>query len=437
MSAIALHDHDAVSEVFERLLAGRAEPTALSARRRDALERFQQLPFPHRRQEAWRFTDPALLQELRLEHLPSGPPVLEASRLPGPLTRHRLVFVDGQFVAGLSMLPEQDRVVVGSLAGAWQDEAQQPVLESYLDNLPGLETQPLVALNGALHADGAYIRLRRGALLDEPLEILHVATGNDRASYPRHLLVLEDNTEARVVEHYTGEGRYLCAPVTEIRLGANTILDHYRYQAESPEAGHLGALRLYLAANANASSTLLGGGARLHRTDVAAHLAGQGAHAELRGLTLTRDQQLSDYHILVEHEVPHCTSNQLFKSVLDDKSRSVFDGMIRVHRDAQKTDAQQSSANLLLSRRALAQANPRLEIHADDVSCSHGSTTGFLDPEALFYLRSRGIGEAEARAMLVYAFAHEIIDNTRLGTLQARLEVLLRERLTLAEEDLA
>jgi len=437
MTAIALHDQDAVSGVFERLLHDRSEPTGLTARRRDALARFQRLPFPHRRQEAWRFTDPSLLQELRLEHLPPGPPVLDAGRLPRALTPHRLVFVDGRFVAGLSVLPEQGRVMVGSLAGMWRDEAQRAILESYLDNLPGLEDQPFLALNSALHADGVYVRLRRGAVLETPLEILHVATGEDRASYPRHLLVLEDNAEARVVEHYVGEGRYLCAPVTEIRLGANAMLDHYRYQAESMEAGHLGALRLYLSAHANASTTLLGGGAKLHRTEVAAHLAGQGAHAELRGLALTRDRQLSDYHVRVEHEVPHCTSNQLFKSVLDDQSRVVFDGTIKVHRDAQKTDAQQSSSNLLLSRRAQAQSNPRLEIHADDVSCSHGSTTGFLDKDALFYLRARGIGEAEARAMLVYAFAHEIVDNTRLETLQARLEALLRERLTLAQEDLA
>lgn len=429
MTAIALHDQDALASCFEHLLSSRQEHATLSARRRDAFARFQDLPFPQRRQEAWRFTDLSLLQELRLEHLPAGPPVLDAGSLPGSLLNHRLVFVDGRYVAGLSKLPEQAGVVLSSLSKAWADPAEQRFLESYFDNLPGLEAQPLVALNGAFHGDGVYLRIPRGVALEAPLEILHVATGGDVASYPRHLVILEDQAEARVVEHYRGEGRYLCNPMTEIRLGKGAILDHYRYQMDAMEAGHLGALRLYLLADAQATSTLLSGGARLHRCDIAAHLTGQGAHVGLRGLSLTQGEQLSDYHVHLEHEVPHCTSDQLFKSVLDDQSRAVFDGLIRVHRDAQQTDAQQSSANLLLSRRALGQANPRLEIHADDVKCSHGSTTGCLDPEALFYLRSRGIGSLQARAMLVYAFAHEIIDNTRIETLKAALEQLLAERL--------
>lgn len=437
MTAIALHDQDAVSRVFEGLVAATDAPPALLARRRDALQRFQRLPYPHRRQESWRFTDLSLLADLPLEHLSCAPPVLEANRLATALAPHRLVFVDGHWVAGLSSLPAQDQLVVTNLAGAWLSDDHRPILESYLDNLPGLEEQPFVALNGALHTDGAFIRIPRGVALDAPLEIVHLATGADQASYPRHLLVLDDHAQARVVEHYLGEGRYFCGPVTEIRLGKNAVLDHHKFQDESHQAAHLGALRLHLAANANATLTLVGGGGQLHRTDVAAHLAGEGAHAALRGLALTRDRQISDFHVQVEHEVAHCTSHQLFKNVLDHRSRTVFDGRIKVHRDAQKTDAQQSSSNLLLSRQALAQANPRLEIHADDVSCSHGSTTGFLDPDALFYLRARGIGEVEARAMLVYAFAHEIIDNIRLASLQERLESLLRERLTATGEALA
>jgi Fe-S cluster assembly protein SufD len=168
----------------------------------------------------------------------------------------------------------------------------------------------------------------------------------------------------------------------------------------------------------------------LNRNDIITRLNGSGASCSLHGLTLVADGELGDFHVTVEHSKPHGSSRQMFKSILDGKSRAVFDGIIKVVKDAQKTDAAQSSRNLLLSKRAIANANPRLEILADDVSCSHGSTTGFLDPDALFYLRSRGLGERQAKALRVYGFAHEQIEAIRLQALRDRLEKLLLERFT-------
>jgi Fe-S cluster assembly protein SufD len=221
----------------------------------------------------------------------------------------------------------------------------------------------------------------------------------------------------------------LTCPVTEAYLGDGAVLEYHKIQQEDAAAWHLGGLRLRQGRDSQARLHMVSSGGLLNRTDVFALLDGEGADCNINGLTVVEDEQLGDYHLRVEHAKPQGTSRQLFKGILDDKSRAVFDSLIYVHPHAQKTDASQTNRNLLLSRRAVASSNPRLEILADDVKCSHGSTIGFLDPDALFYLRSRGIGEAEARAMLVYAFANDSVERIRLKPLRERLEHLLFERL--------
>ena len=307
-------------------------------------------------------------------------------------------FVNGRFAPGLSHLREMpDRALIASLDQALLTHPEW--IEPYLDRLPGLAQHPFAALNTAFWEDGAFVHLSRGTVVETPIHLIFHAAGGDIAVYPRLLLVLDEGAQATVVVEYQGTGRYLNAPVTEAQLGDGAVLHYHQIQQESPQAFHLGGIRLQQGRNSEANLHLLSVGGQLARTDLEALLDGEGASCTLNGLTLARDQQFSDVHVRVEHAQPHGSSQQLFKSVLDGKARTVFDGMIHVRPHAQKTDARQVSRNLLLSRQAQANANPRLEILADDVKCGHGSTTGFLDPDAEFYLRARGIGAAQARAI--------------------------------------
>ena len=413
---------------FERFVAGRNEAAGITAMRRTAFERFETLGIPNTRHEDWRFTDVSGLARSRFPIASDAP--LDAARLPADVSEvcHRLVFVNGRYHRGLSHVGALPKgVIVGSLADAVSIHSE--LVERYRERLPGLEDHAFTALNTAFHGDGAFLYLPRGAVLDIPLHLIYVATGGDTVSYPRNLIVLEASSQAVIVEDYHGEGHYWTCPVGEIEVGDGAALEHYKVQDENHEAWHLSGLRLRLNRDSHASLQMISSGAALARTDVAVWLDGEGADCTLNGLTLTGGTQLGDFHVRVEHAKPHGTSRQLFKGVLEGKSRAVFDGIICVRQGAQKTDARQSNRNLLLSKQAVADSNPRLEILADDVKCSHGSTIGYLDADAMFYLRSRGIGEARARAMLVFAFANDIIERIRIDSLRARLERLLIGRL--------
>jgi Fe-S cluster assembly protein SufD len=429
MTAAAPLFSDPYRQRFADFMAGRREPAAIGRLRREALKRFQTLGLPTRQQEAWRFTDLSALQALALQQPTDAP--IEAGALPTlEMPAHRLVFVNGRFAPGLSQpraLPE--RALLATLGRTLSTQPRR--VELYLDRLPGLEQHPLVALNTAFWEDGVFMHLPRGTVLETPIHLVFHATGGDSAVHPRLLLVLEDGARATVVVEYRGQGRYLDAPVAELQLSEGAVLHYHQIQEESPQAWHLGGIRLQQGRGSQAQLHLLSFGGHLARTDLEALLDGEGASCTLNGLILAGDSQAGDYHVRVDHAQPHGTSQQLFKSVLDGRARSVFDGMIHVRPHAQKTDARQISRNLLLSKQASAHSNPRLEILADDVKCGHGSSTGFLDPDAEFYLRSRGISATQARAMLVHAFANDSLNLIRLTPLRERLTRLLATRLAL------
>lgn len=429
MTAAAPLFSDPYRPAFADFVANRREPDAIARLRREAFDRFETLGWPTRQQEAWRLTDLSALQSIAFQRPTDA--LVDAGTLPtldGPT--HRLVFVNGRFAPGLSHVLElPDRALIASLGQALLTHSQ--LIESRLDRLPGLEQHPFAALNTAFWEDGAVVHLPRGTVIEEPIHLIFHAAGDDARLHPRLLLALEEGAQATVVVEYRGAGRSLNAPLAELDLGAGALLHYHQIQEEAPQAFHLGAIRVRQDRASEANLHLISVGGQLARTDLAVLLDGEGASCSLNGLTLARDQQYGDYHVRVEHAQPHGTSEQRFKSVLDGKARSVFDGMIYVCPGAQKTDARQTSRNLLLSRQAQAHSNPRLEILADDVKCGHGSTTGFLDPDAEFYLRARGIPAAQARALLVHAFANDNLNQIRLTPLRERLARLLADRLAL------
>jgi Fe-S cluster assembly protein SufD len=283
-----------------------------------------------------------------------------------------------------------------------------------------------VALNTGLVADGALIHLPAGTQIDQPIHLLIVSTGGERptASHPRVLVVAEDDVRATIVESYVGgEGQtYFTNAVTEIVCGADSHIDHCRLQQESTRAYHVSTMQVELGRAATFVSHACSIGAKLSRNDLNCVMNGERAYATLNGLVLIGGDQHCDNHTLLHHEKPNCPSHELYKHVLDGKATAVFKGQIFVQKDAQKTDSKQTSKTLLLSDDAYMNSQPALEIYADDVKCTHGSTTGPVDEDMVFYLRTRGVGLDAARHLLTYAFAADVTRRIKVEPVRRRIE---------------
>ena len=411
-------------------LAKAAAPPFVRELRRAGREAFGTLGFPTTQQEAWRFTSVASLVKERFKRTTGNAEVPQELVAPYlfPATA-QLVFVNGRLNPGLSKVDGLPAgTIVASLAEAIEQHADK--VEASLGRLVQLD-HPFVALNTAMLEDGAFVWLPKGAVVGT-VHLLYVGTeenGDAVVSYPRNLIVTGETSQLSIVESYIGQGTYFTCGVTELSVGASSVVDHYKVQRESRGAYHLATFQIEGVRDAQPSSHSISIGGGLVRNDVNAVLNGEGIECILNGLYLAEDRQLVDHHMRVEHAKPHCGSHELFKGILDGKARAVFNGLIHVHPGAQKTDAKQSNRNLLLSPDALANSNPQLEIFADDVKCTHGSTVGQLDEDAVFYLRSRGIGREAARSLLTWAFASDIVERIKVEPVRKDLEELLFARL--------
>ena len=351
----------------------------------------------------------------------------------GKLAATRLVFVNGHYVAELSSspAPQPQGVIVGSLAAALAGDAG--LIKEHLARYPEGEDNPFVALNAAFFQDGGLIYVPAGKRLEVPVHLLHISTSKEAGatSHPRNLIIAEAASQLTVLESYvsTGEGSYFMNAVTEMSLGDGAVVEHVKFQDESRNAYHMAAIHAHLGRSCNFVSHSIATGARISRNSIRTALAGEGVECILNGLYLTRGDQLTDHHMVVEHAQPHCTSHEYYNGILDGRSRGVFHGRILVRQAAQKTDAKQTNKNLLLSEDATVDTKPQLEIYADDVKCTHGATVGQLNEEAIYYLRSRGLGVETARRMLIHAFAGEIIERIRHAPAREELDKLVWERL--------
>jgi len=417
-----------------RALEGEAD--WLDPLRESAMAAFQSLGFPTRRHEEWKYTDlkplrdhAFALAEDRASAL--SPERIDELAIPG-LDGHRLVFVDGHFQAALSSCDElPDGVTVMSLAEAIRDRRE--LIEPRLGRLADHEADAFTALNTAFIEDGVVVHVPENVTVDRPIQVLSITTGHDQpiATHPRNLILAERNATVTVIEHYVGLGEnlYLTNAVTELFADERATVHHYLIERESERALNVSTLKIHQGESSDVHShtALLGGS--ITRNNVHPILDGSAAHCLINGLYIGHTDQHHDNHMRVEHRKPGCDSRQYYKGILTDKAHGVFTGRIVCHKEGQQTDAVQTNRNLLLSDEAQINARPQLEIYADDVKCTHGATTGQIDPAELFYLRSRGIPEQTARAMMIYAFAGEMLDRVPLEPVVELLGRELMDRL--------
>ena len=352
----------------------------VQALRDSAFQRFAEVGFPTTKDEEWRFTNVAPIARERFGSMPA----------PGNIS-----------------------------------EEAKP----YLGQHASSDRNAFVALNTAFLNQLAFFRVPRGEVKATPISIQFGSAhpGSPKVSHPRTLVVVGANAQCTIVETYQGTGNYFTNAVTEIVVGEGAVVDHYKLQQESPEAFHVATMQVTLGRSANFSSHSIALGGSLVRNDANVTLS-EGTEATLNGLYIVNGKQHVDNHTEIDHAKPHGTSHELYKGILDGKATAVFNGRIIVRKDAQKTDSKQTNKNLVLSDDAVINTKPELQILADDVRCTHGATIGQLDEESLFYLQSRGIGRGQARSLLTYAFAQDIIGRIKVPALRDQLETVLFEK---------
>lgn len=418
---------------FERLAKQQTGPAWLQSLRQQGFARFSETGFPTTHDEDWRFTNVAAISRTEFEPAPRAHislADLDAFRT-GDFSC-RLTFVDGRFAPGLSKIPELGKVKVGSLAQALNSDPGG--VQKHLGNYLNFRRDAFAALNTAFIEDGAYVRIPRGTVVEQPIYCLYVSVPAEKpfVEHPRNLVVVEENCQASIVEDYvslenSGAAVSFSNTVTELVAEQNAVVSHYMVVRPAQNAYNVSTLRIQQerASNVATHSVLLSGA--LVRNNVHPVLAGEGAECLINGLFMANGHQHMDNYMLVEHASPHCNSRQFYNGVLNGQAHGVFHGRIIVHKDAQKTDAKQTNRNLLLSDDAQIDTKPQLEIYADDVKCTHGATIGQVEENALFYLRSRGLDEASAKHLLLLAFANECLDRMSSDQVRSHVERLVTE----------
>ena len=423
---------------FDGLVQAGAAPNGpdwLNALRATASARTATLTLPDIRDEDWRFTDIGPLRKLSFQYAVSPPRALTLVDIEAfvlPEAPARLVFVNGMYAPQLSTQAHFPAgVTVCTFMQA--DASHAALIKTHLGRYANFDHDAFPALNTSLLNDGVLIALAQGVKCTQPIHLLFVASATDSplSAHPRCLVVAERDSECLLIEDYVSlnEAVYFTNPVSEIVVEDNARVRHVKLQRESHKAFHIATAAVSLGRNAHYSGNTISLGARISRNDLRVLQTAEGAECTLDGLTLIGGRQLADTHTIIDHAKAHGMSRQLNKCIVDGGAHAVFNGKILVRKDAQQTDSAQSSRNLLLSDKAHIDTKPQLEIFADDVKCAHGATVGQLDMDEVFYLKSRGLDDAAARGLLIYAFAAEIIAKIPLASVKKQLERVVMEQM--------
>jgi Fe-S cluster assembly protein SufD len=374
--------------------------------REQAAQRFEQLGWPTPRLEEWKYTNLAPVQRGTWNGAPASAGPVPPAEAGAPLhladASAEFVFVNGIYAPALSL--PNDAVTLSA-----------QLREQHYARYADYENHPMTALNTANAQDAAMLHI--GANFDGFVHLHFIGT-DGYASHPRNLIVVARGAQATIVESYAGTGRYFTNAVTEIVAADGAVVDHTKLECESNDAYHVGLTHIHQDRASSVTSRSIALGGSLVRNETSAALAGEGASLVLDGLFVLTGTQHVDNHTVIDHVKPHCESLELYKGILDQNARGIFDGTIIVREGAQKTVSRQTNKNLLLSENAIVDSKPTLVIHNDDVKCNHGSTIGQIDEESMFYLRSRGLAEDEARGLLVAAFASEIVDRIKVDSVR-------------------
>jgi Fe-S cluster assembly protein SufD len=404
------------------------------------MESFQELGFPSVKDEEWKYTNVAAIARIDFK-----PATLTGAATSGSddgnlasfgcveAKDSQLVFVNGMLRSDLSCLTGLPAEVVAmDLSQAIADERYGAIAWKHLAQQADSVANGFTALNTAFISNGVFVYIPKDVIVESPIHLLFISDSAQTANFPRVLVVAEQNSSATLIESYVGTQDavlYFTDAVVEIILKDGAKLEHYKVQRESIEAFHIATTMADLGPNATYDSTTITFGAALSRHDIAVTMEHEGAECWVDGLYLVTAGQHTDTHSVIDHRKPHCTSHQLYKGILDGKSRAVFNGKIFVRHDAQKTDAMQTNKNLLLSNEARVDTKPQLEILADDVKCAHGAAVGQINEDELFYLETRGIHHDLARNLLTYGFAEEVIGKIKIDSIRLQLDEAVLNRL--------
>lgn len=411
--------------------------TNLSAFQHENWKTFSGMGIPALKHEEWKYVPVKNMfkdeMQFSVEQTSLDNSFIQSSLLPGTEDFNYIVFFNGRFQESLSVVKEKDALIIKSLETAAGDEDAEFV-ENNLGHSHAYHPDGVNALNGAFAAGGVFIKVKKGSLIAAPLMIYHFVDSSNGLQFaqPRILVSVEANAQVTIVETYInkGDGESLTNEVVEICTERDSVTRYIKLQNEGKLSNHTGTthVRQLERSNTHAVTITLDGG--VVRNNLNMVMEDEHAESHMYGLYLLKGNTLADNHTIVDNRMPHCESNELYKGIMDDQSTGVFNGKIFVRKDAQKTNAYQSNKNILIGEQASANTKPQLEIFADDVKCSHGCTIGKLDEDALFYLRARGISEKNAKALLLHAFASDILGQIENEVIKRHVETIISQRLS-------
>ena len=421
-------------KTFESYLNGSAAGK-IHDTRMDAKKYFELLGFPNRKMEDWRFTNiNPIISNLYYQVNDTVIPVkeidIEKFFIPG-LSANIIVFVNGKYSEKHSKIIKKENLFIGTFRDALKQKPE--LIEKYFAKFADYKNDGFTALNTAYTIDGVFVHIGKNLVVEEPIIILNVVDSSpfEVIYNPRNLIITEESSISSVIELYESEGSNFSFSnaVTEIIAGNNSEINYYKIQNDGEKKYHVGTTQISQERNSSVKSFTLTWGGSIIRNNLNTRFNGEGGECDMKGLFIAKDNQQIDNHTFTDHAIPNCHSNELYKGIMDDSSNGIFNGKIMVRKDAQKTNAYQMNKNIILSKKALVNSKPQLEIFADDVKCSHGATTGQLDEEQLFYLKTRGIGEDKGKKLLLYAFANEVIDDVKIESLRIYLQNILKKKL--------
>jgi Fe-S cluster assembly protein SufD len=402
--------------------------------RTEAIKNFENIGFPTKKNESWKYTSLKQILDTDYSIFPSENTALDYSKIKkyliDDIDSYKIIFVDGKYSSHLSETTHEGMDIC-LMSSALNKPKYAAVIENYFNK--AIKKDGISDLNTAFSSEGAFIHIPKNKLVEKPIQIIHFSSGNESSLMlqPRNLIIVDENSQLQIIERHQNltENEVLTNSVTEVFVNSKSIVDYYKIQNDNKQASLIDTTSIVQENNSICTLHTFSFGGKLTRNNLTFSQKGEHIESIMKGITIIEGKQHVDHNTLVNHIKPNCESHQDYKGIYDDRSTGVFNGTVVVEKEAQKTNAFQANNNILLSDKASINTKPQLEIFADDVKCSHGCTIGQLDKNALFYLKSRGIPEKEAKALLMYGFANNVLESVRIPELKNRITNLIANKL--------